>query len=166
MPPCSRRLASATASRRAARISDVMARVADRGWAAMRVGQGDRLVEHGAGRADLQSQAEVDQLLGADPVRGQEYAGGPLPAHGGGEEVAAGRLGRHAELGKRHPQACSGVDQHEVAVGQHGEPEPDGDAVHGGEERDGDVGNAVEQSLKAPIGALDLRCRWRWRPFR
>ena len=71
------------------------------------------------------------------------------------EEEAAGRLGRHAQLGERYAQAGGGVDEDEVAVGQHGEAEADRDAVDRGEERDRDVDEAVEQAHEALPRALD-----------
>ena len=108
------------------------------------------------GSQTLQGQPEVDELLGLHPVRREEDAGGPLPAHHGREQEAAGRLRRHAELGEGDAQAGAAVDEHEVAVGQHGEAQPDRHAVDRGEQRHRDVAEALEQALEAPIGPLDL----------
>ncbi len=118
-------------------------------------GQRHRLVEDLTGRAHLESEAELDQLGRRDPVGGEEDACGALPAHGGGEEHAARRLGRDAELGKGHPKAGPRVDQDQVAVGQHGEAQPDRHAVDRGEERDRDAADAVEQAHEALAGTRD-----------
>ena len=78
-----------------------------------------------------------------------------LPAHEAGEQDAAGRLGRHAQLGERDAQAGAGVDQDEIAVGEQGEAEPDRDAVDGGEQRDREIEEAIEQPHEALPGSFD-----------
>ena len=117
--------------------------------------QGDGLVEHGAGVAHLEGQAELDQFGRADPVRGQEHPRRLLPPHQRGEEEAAGRLGGHAQLGEGDAQARLGVDQHEVAMGEQREAEPDRDAVDGGEQRHRQVDEAVEQAHEPLSRPLD-----------
>ena len=136
--------------------SDVLARVAARGWAAIARRQGDRLVEDGARCAHPQGEAELDELRRA-PTQSEvsRTCAACCQPMSGGEQDAAGRLGGHAQLGERHAQARPGVDQDEIAVGEEGEAEPDGDAVHRGEERDRQVDEAVEQPHEALPGALD-----------
>ena len=98
---CSRRLASTTASRRAARTRERAGPGGGPGVGRDARGQGDRLVEDGAGVAHLEGQPELDQLgrLTQSEVRRTRAA--CCHPMSGGEEDAAGRLGRHAQLGER-----------------------------------------------------------------
>ena len=73
----------------------------------------------------------------------------------GGEQHAAGRLGGHAQFGEGHAQAGPGVDEDEVAVGEEGEAQADGDTVDRGEQRDRQVDEAVQQPHEALPGSLD-----------
>ena len=67
-------------------------------------GQGDGLVEDGAGRTGPQRQPKSHQLRRVHPVRGEQDACSLLPPHGRRKQDAARRLGWHAELGKGNPQ--------------------------------------------------------------
>ncbi len=109
-----------------------------------------------AGLAHVEGEAELDELLGTDPLRGEQHPCSTLPSHHGGKEDAARRLGRHAELGEGHAQTGGAVHQHEVAVGEHREAEADRDPVDRGQEGDRNVAEAVEEALEPPVRALDL----------
>ncbi len=130
-------------------MRDTAARVAGRGCDAMRAAERDGLVEHRAGLAHLERQPELHQLGRADPVGGEQDAGGALPTHDRGEEETAGRLGRHAELGEGHAQPGAGVDEHEIAVSEDGEAQPHRHTVDGGQQGDRHVGEQVEQTHEA-----------------
>ncbi len=112
-------------------------------------GQRNGLVEHRAGLAHRERQPELDQLGRPDPVGGEQHACRALPSHDGGEEEAAGGLGRHTELGEGHAQPGGAVDQHEVAMSENGEAQPYRHAVDGGQERDRYAGEQVEQTHEA-----------------
>ena len=152
---CSRRLASSTASRRAARSSDALARVAARGWAAMRAARATVSSSTAPSSHTCRARPRSTSSARADPVRCEQYLRRPLPPHQGGEQDAAGGLGGHAELGERHAQARPGIDEDEIAVREEGEAQPDRDAVHCREERDREVDEAVEQSHETLAGTLD-----------
>ena len=153
--PCSRRLASSTASRRAARTE----RAGGSGGAA-RVGrdprgQGNRLVEDGPGVAHPEGDAEVDGLGCADPVRREQHPRRLLPSHQRGEEDAAGRLRRDAQFGEGDSETRVGVDQDEVAMREDREAETDSHAVDGGKEGYGELDQALQQSDEALSRAFD-----------
>ena len=119
----SRARAAATASARAPSMVALMARsaaAARRRWrASARASSTTR--PSGTTRRAMPA---ADRLLRRQPGAGEQDLSRPLPAHAGGEQVAAGGLGGHAHLRERGAEPGALGYQDQVAVGSNVKPMP------------------------------------------
>jgi hypothetical protein len=101
--------------------------------------------------------ASSERLLGPERLAQQQVARCPAAAGEAREDQRAGRFGNQRQVDERHREARARIRDDQVAMEQHGGPDPDAIAVDRGDDRGLALGEGSEQAPHRDFAAIALR---------